>query len=324
MAYAAAPSYHLLKKVAVGGEGGWDYLVFDPSSHRLFVSRGTHVQVLDGNTGALLGDLPGTTGVHGIALASSLGRGFTSNGRANTVTVFDLTTLKPAGQLATGENPDAILYDSASGRVFTFNGGSHNSTAIEADSAKVAGTIPLSGKPEFAVADGKGRIFVNIEDKHSISVIDSRKLAVTSTWDIPGCEEPTGLALDRKNRRLFAGCRNKVMAILDAGSGKLITTVPIGAGVDATAFDPGTGLAFSSNGEGTLSVVHENSPSQFELVQTVPTEPGARTMALDESTGNIYLVTARFGERPAATPENPHPRPAVVPGSFTLLIFGRK
>ena len=293
---AVPPDYHLLKRVDVGGNGAWDYLIYDPTGHRVFVSRGTHVMVLDGQSGVTLSDIPNTLGVHGIALATELGRGFTSNGRTNTVTIFDLKTLQPIGQAPTGTGPDAIIYDPASKRIFTFNGGSDNSTAIDAESGQPAGTISLAGRPEFAVADGKGTVFVNIEDKHSLTAIDSRTLAVKANWDMPGCEGPSGLSIDREHRRVFAVCGNRLMAVMDADSGKLITTVPIGDGPDASAFSPKLGLAFSSNGrDGTLTVVHEDSPDKFTVVQTVRTEAGARTMALDEDTGTVYLVTAAVG-----------------------------
>ncbi len=324
-AWAAAPSYELMKKVAVGGEGGWDYLTFDPQGHRLFVSRGTHVMVLDAATGATQADIPDTPGVHGIALTPEFGKAFISDGRANTITIVDLKTLKPTGTVEAGTNPDAIMYDPVSKRVFAFNGRSNNATVVDAATGKVAGTIPLSGKPEFAVSDGKGKVFVNIEDKHSITAIDAQKLTAIATWEISGCEEPTGLAMDRKNRVLFSGCGNKVMAIVNADTGKLITTVPIGEGVDGCAFDPKNKLAFSSNGgDGTLTVVQEKSPTSFAVVQTVPTQRGARTLTVDEATGAVYTVTAQFGERPAPTADNPRPRPPMVPNSFTLLILAPK
>ena len=293
---AAGPGYHVVKTYKVGGEGGWDYLTYDTSGHRVFVSRGNHVMVLDGESGVTLGDIPETLGVHGIALAPDLGRGFTSNGLANAITIFDLKTLKPIGQAPTGQNPDAILYDPVSKRVFAFNGRSNNATAIDAASGQPVGTIPLTGNPEFAVTDGKGTVFVNIENKHTLTAIDSQKLSVKSNWDLPGCEDPSGLSMDLENRRLFAVCSNKLMAIVDADSGRLVTTVPIGAGPDASAFAPKTGLVFSSNGrDGTLTVVHEDSPDKFTVVANLPTESGARTMALDQDTGTVYLVTAAFG-----------------------------
>jgi len=289
---ADPPDYHLVKRVDVGGSGGWDYLIYDESGHRVFVSRGNSVMVLDGESGATVGEIPDTPGVHGIALAPDLGRGFTSNGRTNNVTIFDLKTLRTIGQVGTGKGPDAITYDPASKRVFTMNGRDSTATAIDAQSGTVAGTVPLTGRPEFAVADGRGTVFVNIESKHTLTAIDSKQLTVKSNWDIPGCEGPTGLSMDREHRRLFSGC-DKVMAITDADSGKPVANLAIGAGVDATAFDPKSALAFSSNGEdGTLTVIHEDSPDKFTVIANVPTEAGARTMALDSDSGTVYLVSA--------------------------------
>jgi len=252
-----------------------------------------------------------------------LGRGFVSNGREGTVTIFDVQTLKTIAKVKAGENPDAILYDPASKRVFAFNGRSHDATAIDAANGTVLGAIKLEGKPEFAVSDGKGEIFVNIEDKSQIDAIDPGKLEVKSRWPLAPCDEPSGLAIDRKNRRLFAGCDNKMMAVVDADTGKVIATPPIGEGVDANAFDRETGLAFASCGEGVLTVVKEESPNQFSVVENVPTQPGARTMALDEKTHQIFVVTARFGPPPAATPDNPHPRRTILPDSFVVLVMGR-
>jgi DNA-binding beta-propeller fold protein YncE len=316
-------NYHLLKKVVLGGDGGWDYLTCDSAARRVYISRGTHVMVVDADTYAVVGNIPGTNGVHGIALAPKLGRGFTSDGRANAVTIFDLKTLKILGTAPTGEGPDGIVYDPASQRVFTLNGHGGNATAIDAASGKPAGTIPLGGKPEFAVADGQGRIYNNLEDKSELVQIDSQKLTVTARWPLAPCESPSGLAMDRKHRRLFAGCHNRMMAVVDADSGKVLATPAIGQGVDANGFDPGTKLAFSSNGDGTLTVVHEDSPEKFTPAASVPTQRGARTMALDLKTHHIFLVTAEFGPPPAPTPERPRPRPQAVPGSFTLLVFGK-
>ena len=321
---AAGPSgYHVAKTYKIGGEGWWDYLTFDGAAGRLFIARATRVMVVDAGTGKLLGEIPDTPGVHGIALAPELGRGFTSNGRGNSVTIFDLASLKVLGTVESGKNPDAIAYDPATQRVFTFNGGSDNSTAIDAAKGTVAGTIALGGRPEFAVADGQGAIFANLEDKSEIVAIDTRKLVVTARWPLAPCEEPTGLAIDREHRRLFSGCANKLMAIVDAASGRLLATLPIGRGVDATAFDPETAFAFSSNGEGTLTVIHEDSPEKFSVVENVPTQRGARTMALDPKTHRIFLVTAEYGPVPATTAENPHPRPGIVPGSFVVLVVER-
>jgi DNA-binding beta-propeller fold protein YncE len=320
---AADPGYHLINTYNLGGDGGWDYLTLDSSARRLYISRATHVIVIDADSGKPVGDIPDTPGVHGIALAPELGRGFISNGREGTVTIFDLKTLKAITKVKAGDNPDAILYDPASKRVFAFNGRSHDATAIDATGDKVVGTIKLEGKPEFAVSDGKGEIFVNIEDKSQIDAIDPAKLEIKASWPLAPCEEPSGLAIDRKNRRLFAGCDNKMMAVVNADTGKVVATAPIGDGVDANAFDPGTGLAFASCGEGVLTVVHEDSPGKFSVVDNVPTQPGARTMALDEKTHNVYLVTAKFGPPPAPTADNPHPRRSILPDSFVVLVFGK-
>ena len=319
---AADSGYHLIDTYKLGGDGGWDYLTLDSASRRLYISRATHVMVIDVDSGKAVGDIPDTPGVHGIALAPELGRGFVSNGREGTVTIFDLQTLKLIAKVKAGENPDAILYDPATKRVFTFNGRSHDSTAIDAANGTVLGTIKLEGKPEFAASDGRGEIFVNIEDKSQIDAIDPSKLDVRARWPLAPCEEPSGLAIDRKNRRLFAGCDNKMMAVVDADSGKVIATPAIGEGVDADAFDPGTALALASCGDGHLTVVQEDSPSQFSVRENVSTQEGARTMALDEKTHKVFLVTAKFGPPPAATADNPHPRHTILPDSFVVLVFG--
>jgi len=316
-------SYHLIKKVVLGGEGGWDYLTVDTKARRVYISRGTHVMVVDADSGALVGDIPGTNGVHGIAIVGDMDKGFTSNGRDNAITVFDLKTLKVLATVPVGKNPDAIIYDPFSKRVFTFNGASQDTTAIDARTNTVAGTIALGGKPEFAVADEKGHVYVNIEDKSEIVQFDPQRLVVENRWSIAPGEEPSGLAMDRKHRRLFSVCGNKLMAVVNADSGKLITTVPIGAGTDAAGFDPETGMAFSSNGSGTVTVVHEDSPDKFTVIENVPTQARARTMALDTKTHQVYLVTAEFGTAPAVTAQQPRPRPPMVPGTFSLLILGR-
>jgi len=280
--------------------------------------------VIDADTGKSVGDIADTPGVHGIALAPELGRGFTSNGREGTVSIFDIKTLATNSKVKVGENPDAILYDPASKRVFTFNGRSQDSTAIDAATGKVVGTIKLDGKPEFAATDAKGGIWVNIEDKSELVAIDPNKLEVKAKWPLAPCTEPSGLAIDRKKRRLFAGCDNKMMAVVDADSGKVLATPPIGDGVDATAFDPETGLAFAScGGDGVLTVVREDSPDKFSVAENVPTQKGARTMALDTKTHKVFVVTAQFGPRPAPTADNPHPRPAILPDSFVVLVVGK-
>ncbi len=322
-ALAADPGYRVVNTFKLGGDGGWDYLTLDSASRRLYISRATHVIVIDADSGKPVGDIPDTPGVHGIALAPELGRGFVSNGREGTVTIFDLQSLKLISKVKVGDNPDAILYDPATKRVFTFNGRSQDSTAIDASKGTVLGTIKLEGKPEFAVSDGKGGVFVNIEDKSQLDAIDPNKLEVKSRWPLAPCEEPSGLSMDRKNRRLFSGCDNKMMAVVDADTGKVLATPAIGEGVDATAFDEGTGLAFASCGEGVLTVVKEDSPSKFSIAETVKTQEGARTMALDDKTHQVYVVTAKFGPPPAPTADNPHPRHTILPDSFVVLVLGK-
>jgi YVTN family beta-propeller protein len=315
--------YHVVKQYKLGGDGGWDYLTIDPKARRVYISRSTHVMVVDADSGALAGDIPGTSGVHGIALVPELNKGFTSNGRDSTVTIFDLKTLKVLKQVPVGKNPDAIIYDAASKRVFTFNGASKDATAIDPQSETVAGTIALDGRPEFAVSDENGHIFANLEDKSEVLELDPRKLSVVARWPLAPGEEPTGLALDRKHHRLFVGCANKLMVVMNADNGKVITSLPIGDGVDATGFDAETGLAFSSNGEGTLTVVREESPEKFSVMENVPTQKGARTMTLDPKTHSVFVVSAEFGPTPAPTAERPRPRPSIVPGSFTLLVLNK-
>jgi DNA-binding beta-propeller fold protein YncE len=322
--FAADAGYHVIKKYKLGGEGGWDYLTLDPDSRRLFISRGTHVIVIDADSGKPVGDIPDTPGVHGIALAPEFNRGFTSNGREGTVSIFDLKTLALISKVKdVGDNPDAILYDPATKRIFTFNGRSHDSTAIDAASGKIVGKIPLDGKPEFGVSTGAGEIFVNIEDKSKLTAFDPQALKVKSTWPLAPCQEPSGLAMDIKNRRLFSGCDNKLMAIVNADTGKVITTVPIGEGVDANRFDPENQLAFASCGEGVLTVVKEESPDKYSVLQNVPTQARARTMELDPKTHQIFLITANFGPKPAATADQPNPRPTVLPDSFVVLVVGK-
>ncbi len=322
-AIADGPGYHVLNTFKLGGEGGWDYLTLDSASRRLYISRGTHVIVMNADSGTVEGDIPDTPGVHGIALAPELGRGFVSNGKEGTVTIFDLNSLKLISKVKVGENPDAILYDPFTKRVFTFNGRSHDSSAIDATNGNVLATIKLDGKPEFAVSDGNGNIFDNIEDKSEITEIDAKTLQVKSNWPLAPCEGPSGLAIDRKNHRLFSGCGNQIMAIVNADDGRVIATLPIGKGVDATAFDPETGLAFASCGDGHLTVIKEEARDKFTAVENVSTQEGARTMALDDKTHNVYLVTAKFGPPPAPTPQQPHPWHSIVPDTFTVLVVGK-
>jgi len=316
-----AGPYKVVKSARVGGEGGWDYLSLDPATHLLFISRATHVIVVDPDSGKVMGDIPDTQGVHGIAFADEFNRGFTSNGRSASVTIFDTKSLKVTGEAKTDEDPDAIIYDPASKRIFTMNGRAGTSTAIDAATGKVAGTVQLGGGPEFAAADGEGHVFANLEDKSALVEIDSRTLKLENTWPLAPCESPSGLAIDAAHKRLVVGCHNKLMAFVDSTNGKVVGTVPIGQGVDANRFDPGTGFAFASCGDGTLAVAHEDSPDKFTPVEQVTTQRGARTMELDLKTHTVYLVTAEFGPAPAPTADNPRPRPKVLPDTFTLLVF---
>jgi hypothetical protein len=315
-------SYHIARRIRVGGNGFWDYLVYDAPRHRLFLSHGTQVDVVDEESGAVVGHIPDTPGVHGIALAPDLGRGFTSNGQDNSVTVFDLATLAGIARIRVpGRNPDAIVYDTVTRRVFTFDGGSDDATAIDAAADSVIGRLDLGGKPEYAVSDGEGGVLVNIEDKSEVVGFDARSLTIRSRWPLPGCKEPSALALDREHGRLFSGCRNGRLMVLDAGTGRPVAWAPIGDGVDGGGYDPGTGLAFASAGDGSLTVVREDAPDRVHVVTRVGTQRGARTMALDSVTHRVFVVTASFGPAPAPTHDRPHPRPAIVPGSFTLLVI---
>ena len=292
----AADSYQITKKIPIPGQGGWDYLTVDEGARRLYISHGTQVEVLDVDTGSIAGKIANTSGAHGIAVAPELGRGFVSNGQAATVTIFDLNTLKTIGEVPTGKKPDAIIYDPATTRVFAFNGGSHNVTVIDAAVGKVVGTIDLGGGPEFAVADGKGYVYDNLEDENLILKIDAHKMTVEQRWKTAPCESPSSVAMDRENRRLFIGCRSRVMAVVNADTGQVITTLPIGDHVDATAFDRETRLIFNSNGEGSVTVIHQESPNKYSAVQTVKTVPRAKTMALDPNTHQLFLSTAEDGQ----------------------------
>ncbi len=318
-----APNYQVTDRFAVGGEGGWDYLTFDADGGRLFITRGTHVMVINA-AGKVLGDIPDLSGVHGVALASDLGIGAISNGKSGTVTLFDMKSLKKTGEVKVGTKPDAIIYDPASHNVFAFNGGSDNTTVIDPAKGTVVATIALGGGPEFSASDLRGHVFVNLVDKNEIVEIDSTQNKVLAHWPLTGCDGPSGLAIDAKNNRLFSVCSNQIMTVLDAVSGKLVATVPIGKHPDAASFDPGTQLAFSSNGDGTLTVVHEDSADKFNVVQTVATAQGARTQALAAKSHKVYLVTAKFGLVPAATAEQPRPRPAMIPGTFEVLVVAAK
>ncbi|MGH8124331.1 MAG: YncE family protein, partial [Rhodanobacteraceae bacterium] len=290
----------------------------------LYVSHSDRVIVLDAKDGKRVGEIDGLSGVHGIAIADDLHRGFISNGRADTVTVFDLATLKVEQTVAVGaKDPDGIVYDPYSQRVFTFNGDSNNASVIDAKSGKLLGHVALPGRPEFPVSDGQGHVFDNIESRNELVEIDPRAMKVTAVWPLRDCKHPSGLAIDVAHHRLFSVCQNKVMAVTDSRDGKAIASVPIGEGPDAARYDARRGLAFSSNGRsGTLTVVREEAPDRYRVLANVPTQKSARTMALDEASGRIFLSAAERGPRPKPTAAHPHPRPSVKPGSFTILVAG--
>ena len=319
---APGPSgYHVVKTIPIGGKGRWDYCVVDSAARRVYVSHGTHVVVLDADSAAVVGDIPNTPGVHGIALATDLGRGFITAGKANTIIIFDLKTLKTIATVKSGGmNPDAVYYDAGSKRVFAFNGRSANAVAVNAADGKVAGTIAVGGRPEFAAGDDNGHVFVNIEDKSQLLEIDAQKLSVLHRWPLAGCEEPSGLAFDQKNRRLFSVCGNKKMMVVNADTGAIVTTVPIGADPDAAGFDPDTQLVFSSNGEsGDLTVIHQDSADKYTVLENVPTKKYARTMAIDFKTHNIFLPIAEFEP---VTPKGEE-EPPMKPNSFGVLLVWR-
>ena len=318
--------YRLLKTIPVGGEGGWDYALVE--GHRLYVSHATRLVIVDVDRDSVIGEIPNTNGIHGAAIATDLGRGFTSNGRDTTVTIFDLASLAVTGTVkVTGANPDAIQYDKFTERVFTFNGRGENATVIDATTGSVLGTIPLGGKPEFAQTDGKGLLYVNIEtDTGQVVVIDTRAMKEVRRYWLPGCEEPSGLAFDRERLRLFSVCGNAVMSVSDPATGKVVVTLPIGPGVDASAYDPATRLVFASNGgDGTMTVVHQESADKYTVLGNVATKRGSRTMALDPRTHLIYLSSAEFGPAPAPTEPGGRPgRPPMIPGSFAILVLERR
>jgi DNA-binding beta-propeller fold protein YncE len=323
MSRAATPApgpsgYHVVKTVPIPGDEGWDYLTVDADARRVYISHGSHVVVMNADTYAVEGDVPDTQGVHGIALAPDLGRGFVSAGRANTAVIFDIKSLKTLGTVKTGANPDAIVYDAVTKRVFTLNGRGENTTAINGADGSVAGTLALGGKPEFAVADGKGSIFVNIEDKNELVQFDAQKITETHRWPLAPCKSPSGLAMDLKNRRLFAVCDEKVMAVVNADTGKVVASPAICDGPDAAGFDPATGYAFASCGDGNLTVIHQDSPDKYTVVENVPTKRSARTMGLDLKTHNVFLPSAEF-DAPAAGER----RGKMKPGSFGIVVVSK-
>lgn len=319
---AQTSGYRIANKFHIDGDEGWDALTVDDDAGRIYISHGSVVQVIDESNGSVLATITGLNGVHGIALAWDLNKGFISSGRDSSVYVFDMNTYTTLDKITAGRNPDAILYDRFTHRIFAFNGSSNNATVIDASTDAVLGTIPLDGKPEFAVADYKGKVFINIEDKSEISRIDAANMVVENTWPLSPGEEPSGIAMDDKNNILFSACNNKTMVIMDAVSGKVITTLPIGERVDGADFDPLTKRAFSSNGDGTLTVIQEESKDKFSVLENVETQKGARTIVVDKKTHHIFMPTAEFDAPPPPTSDNPHPRPKIKPGTFIILDVG--
>jgi YVTN family beta-propeller protein len=319
----AQSQYHIVDRWKIGGEGGWDYLLADGPAHRLYVTHNSRVEVLDTQTGKVVGEVTGMKSTHGVTLDSDGKTGYISDGAGNAVVVFDRSNLQTLATIPAGTNPDGIVFEPTTHTVWAFNGRSDNVSVIDAASRKVIATIPLVGKPEFPAVDGKGTVFVNIEDKNSIVKLDAGTKKVLSTWPLAGCESPSGLAFDVPGHRLFSVCDGNKMAVTDSISGKVLATPAIGDSPDAAGFDPKNKVAFSSNGgDATLSVV-ETSGTKYPTVQTLKTAKGARTMSFDPSTGRVYIVTAEFGPAPAATVATPRPRPSVLPGSFTVLVVGR-
>jgi YVTN family beta-propeller protein len=314
--------YAVSSQWKIGGPGGWDLLAVDEGLRRLYLSRSDRVVVLDADNGKVVGEIPHTDGVHGIAIAADLGHGYTSNGKSNSVTVFDLKTLKPIKEVKIdGQNPDVILYDQGKSRVYIFNGRSNDASVIDAKTFEPIGKVALGGKPEFAVSDGHGRMYVNIEDKAELAVVDESALKVVATWPLESCEEPTGLAFDDAHHRLFSVCQNEKLVVTDSKDGHRVASVAIGKGPDGAAFDASRGLVFSSNGAaGTLTIVHEDDPEHFHVVDNLATQKSARTLTLDAKTHRLFLPAAEFGATPAPTAEQPHPRPTMVPDTFTVLV----
>lgn len=320
-AHAAPSGYHLIKTVTLGGDGGWDYLNLDPASGDLFITRGSHVMVVDPASGKQLADITGLEGIHGTAFAN--GHAYVTEGGANRLAVIDSKSFTKLEQISVGTRPDGILYEPVSRRIFTFNGASNDATAVDPTSGKVVGTVALGGKPEAAMDDGKGTIFVNIENKSELVAFDAASLAVKAHYPLAPCQSPSGGAADAAHGLVFSGCDNGMIAVTSMTTGKVVSTIPIGDGVDANRYDPATGLVFSSNGESaTLTIAHEDSPGKFTVLDNLPTANGARTMELDPRSHTVFVVTA---DRKPGTPtaEQPKPRPVPVAGTFRLLVLGR-
>ena len=320
---AARAQYRITATYPLGGDGSWDYVVPDPPTHRVFIGRQTRVMVVDAQTGKLLGEVTGIHGAHGVAVAAASGHGFATSGNDSSVVMFDLATYKRLGTIPAAEDADAIIYDPTSNRVFTFNGDAHSSTVID-PAGKLVTNIPLGGKPEYGASAGDGKVYANLVDNAEVVEIDTRTLTVSRRWPTPGCKQPVSMAIDTKHGRLFSGCRSGVMAISDYGAGKVVATVPIGSGVDGAGYDPATGDAFASNADGTLTVIHQDSPDSYRVIQTLATSAASRNMGLDPATHKIYLAGAKFGPAPKdSTAANPRRRPPMVPGSFVVMVVER-
>ncbi len=322
-AQGQGPGYHQVHSFKLGGDGGWDYLALDTVGHRLFIGRQDRIMVVDPSNGELLGQIQGLNRAHGVAFDYADNHGFATSGGDSTVVMFDLKTLKVLGRTIAAVDCDAILFDPATKRIFTLNGDAHSASVIDPVSGRRIANIPLGAKPEFGVSAGDGKVYANLESTSEVAEIDAAAMKVTRRWSIKPCESPSGLAIDVAHHRLFSVCHSQAMGISDTEAGRLVTTVPIGSGVDAARFDPATQDAFASNGDGTITVVHENSPDSYEVVQTIQTMRGARTMELDPATHRLYTVSAEYGQAPPAQPGQRRRRPPVVPGSFTLMVFGQ-
>ena len=323
---AQTPSvYHITHTYTLGGDGGWDYVIPDPPNHRLFIGRQNRVMAVDENDGKLLGEVTGINGAHGVALVDHTGHGFATSGNDASVVMFDLKTFKVLGRIPAAEDADAIIYDSASDRVFAFNGDAHSATVIDPGAGKLITNIPLGGKPEYGASAGNGKVYANIVDNGEVVEIDAKQLSVTRRWSVAPAKQPVAMAIDVKHHRLFSGCRSGVMAISDYDSGKVVATAPIGKGVDGAAFDPSTGDAFTSNADGTLTVIHQDGPDQYHVVENVQTAQGGRNLGLDPTTHRLFVVSAKFGPPPAeATAANPRRRPPMIPGSFMMRVVERE
>lgn len=320
---AGKGGYQILKEVRLDGDGGWDFLALDNQSRRLYVTHADRVQVLDADSLKLVGTVEGVKRPHGVVLLPELGKGYISSGDPGSIVVFDLKTLRKTAEIPSHKDTDVILYDQPSGRIFTFNGDSRDATVVDPAADKVVKFLDLGGAPEFAVSDGQGRLFDNLEDKSRVLRINSKTLKIEKSWDLKPGESPSGMAMDVKHHRLFIGCRNKKMVVMDARNGRVVQTLPIGEHVDATVFDPASGTVFNSCGDGTLSVIHEDSPDKYRVVEDAVTRPGARTMAFDPKTGFVFSATAKTEPPPAPTKDDPKPRRRIVPGTFEVLEIGK-